>query len=70
MKAGLWQQWKRLARKAAEVQAHVVFFLLYFLLLVPLAFISGRRRSAVAASPRWEGRSPQSDDLADARRQY
>lgn len=64
-------RWKALARRAAQMQGQVIFFLLYFVAFVPLAFI---RRAATSASnhtpPRWMDRPPAADDLLSARRQY
>jgi hypothetical protein len=57
MPVRIWSRWKDFAQRAAEVQAHVLFFLLYFVVLVPLASISSRdpgfrrRRGAVEMPP-------------------
>jgi hypothetical protein len=69
----MWAGWKRLAARAAEVQGQVLFFLLYFLVLVPIALLSsprtifGRRQRS---RPAWQRRDASSPDLAAARRQY
>jgi len=75
MKQSAWAKWMVVARRAAEIQAHVLFFLLYFLALVPLGFLQPASRRALASSasgkPRWQAReSPHSTDLAASRRQY
>jgi len=63
------------ARRAAEIQAHVLFFLLYFLALVPLGILQPASRRALtrrtAVKPTWRAReAPHQADLASSRRQY
>lgn len=46
--AAWWARWKRLAHRAAEIQAHVLLFLLYVLVVTPIGFL---RRVAVRDIP-------------------
>jgi hypothetical protein len=71
----MWDRWMRLAHKAAEVQAHVLFFLLYVFALVPMGLLQpGKRRVLNSRGsrivPSWRTRERQSTDLASSRRQY
>jgi hypothetical protein len=69
----LWAKWKVFAQRAAQVQAHVLFFLLYVLIVVPMGFLRrgadplGRRASR---APRWRERRDAVTDLATVRRQF
>jgi hypothetical protein len=64
----------QVAHKAAEVQAHVLFFLLYLLALVPLGFLNPAGRRALTGrppgGPGWRTRESNSSDLTASRRQY
>jgi hypothetical protein len=70
----LWSRWKVLAQRAAEVQANVLFFLLYYIAIVPMGLLrlgqSSARSGPPGAPPVWtdHGRSPA--DLVSARRQF
>jgi hypothetical protein len=73
----LWSRWKRLAHRAADAQGQALFFLLYFVVLVPVAAV--RRAAAVArrsprhgppAPPAWHSRQDAPVDLPSARRQF
>jgi len=71
----MWARWKRVAQKAAEIQGHVLFFLLYFLALVPMGLLHPASRKALTGrvpgiAPGWRTREPDSTDLAASRRQY
>jgi hypothetical protein len=69
----VWAGWKRLAGRAAEVQGEVLFFLLYFLVLVPIALLSSPRTifgRRLRARPAWQRKEPSSSALDAARRQY
>ena len=71
----VWARWKRLAHRAAEIQANVLFLLLYFVGIVPLHVLrfagSGREaRSAAGQGPHWVTRTPTTCDLQWARRQF
>jgi hypothetical protein len=74
-KKSMWARWMRVAQKAAEIQGHVLFFLLYVLAMVPMGFLQpGSRRTlagrAPGVRPAWRTREPQSTHLAASRRQY
>jgi hypothetical protein len=71
----VWKRWKRVAHRAAEIQANGLFLLLYFLGVVPIrAFGVGRNVSASTKSeqpgPHWITRPPLTCDLPWARRQF
>lgn len=68
---GLWSRWMRVAQKAAEIQAHVLFFLLYVLAIIPMGLLNrSSRRALRGAAPRWRQREPQATDLTASRHQY
>ena len=67
-----WQRWRRFAHRAAVVQSHVLLFLLYVLVVVPVAsvgklFGTGR---AVLRSAGWREIERPPDDLDSAHRQF
>lgn len=71
----LWMRWKRVAQKAAEMQGHVLFFLLYFLAIVPMGLINPASRKPLTrqrpgGAPAWHPREPHSSDLSSSQRQY
>jgi hypothetical protein len=69
----LWARWKRLAHRAAQVQSHVLLFILYVVAVVPVG--AARRlwtdplgtRSGV---PSWRPRPTDPDAATAARRQF
>jgi hypothetical protein len=70
----LWSRWKAFAQRAAEVQASVLFFLLYYIAIVPMGLLrlggpSALRRSR-SASPAWTDHDRSPVDLRSSRRQY
>lgn len=71
----LWSRWKRFAQRAAEVQANVVFFVLYFLAIVPMALLRlggtpDFKRRAGREAPRWHPHDPAAADLRTSHRQF
>ena len=68
----VWQRWKRLAHRAAVVQSHVLLFLMYVLVVVPVAAVGqmfGARR-ALLGSDGWRALNDSGEDLTSARRQF
>jgi len=68
----VWQRWKRLAHRAAVVQSHVLLFLLYVLVVIPVAAV-GRILGAGRApldSNGWRALNDGGEDLTSARRQF
>ena len=71
-----WDRWRRFAQRAAEAQAHVLFFLLYFLAIVPMGLLrlgganEELRQRAAGNVPRWRDRESSSAGLTSARRQF
>jgi hypothetical protein len=75
MRISVWRRWKRLAHRAAEVQAHVLFLALYFVGIVPIRALGlgrsdGEAIAGAAGSPHWISRAPITCDLSWARRQF
>ncbi len=70
--AALWARWKRVARRAAEWQGQALFFLLYFVMVMPIGFfrfrVKARGRTA-GAPPQWSQYDVASTDIEAARRQ-
>jgi hypothetical protein len=66
----LWRRWRRFAHRAAEVQSHILLFLLYFVMLVPVAAIARLFGSRPAAGARWTAVPAQPDDVGSARQQF
>ena len=65
----LWRRWRRFAHRAAEVQSHVLLFVLYFVMVVPAAALvrlAGRR----AGGARWTRVARQAEDLTSAHNQF
>jgi len=71
-----WVRWKRFAQRAAEAQAHILFFLLYFLAIVPMGLLrlgsanDELRQRPPSDAPRWRNRESSTSDLTSARRQF
>jgi hypothetical protein len=74
MKKSAWARWMTIARRAAEIQAHVLFFLLYVLAIVPLGILNPASRRTLTrkpnTQPEWDARESHPVDLAASRRQY
>ena len=68
----VWQRWKRLAHRAAVVQSHVLLFLLYVLVVIPVAAV-GRMFGAGPAlldSDGWRALDDSGEDSTSAHRQF
>jgi hypothetical protein len=68
-------RWMRVAHKAAEIQGHVLFFLLYVLAVVPMGLMQpgsrrGLRGREANKAPSWRSREDCATDLEFSRRQY
>ena len=48
---GLWELWKRVARRIADVQARGILSVVYFLVLAPFAVIVAHGRDPLALKP-------------------
>jgi hypothetical protein len=69
MQKNLWQRWKRLAHRAAEIQAIVILTAVYWVIVTPIGLFLkiGRRRAAATG---WKTRPSTADvSLEAARRQ-
>jgi hypothetical protein len=48
---GAWRAWRRVARKAGDLQLRVILFVIYYLSVVPLALLARRTlKQTVGAS--------------------
>jgi hypothetical protein len=68
-----WGRWKAFARRAAQVQSRVLLWVLYYLLLVPIALVQHGGRGAWRrhdVPPSWKPRTTRTSDMASARRQF
>jgi hypothetical protein len=68
-----WSRWKTFARRAAQGQSAVLLWLLYYLLLVPIALarrLGRRRRHPGEPAPAWQAKTTHTADLPSARRQF
>ena len=66
----IWQRWKRLAHRAAEIQAIVILTIVYWLIVAPIGTVLRLRRADSAADPAWTTRPPSGPvPVEDARRQ-
>ena len=70
----LWEWWKPIAHRVANVQAAIILGFFYFVLLAPFALGMklGTRRGSSQPASRWVPRlTPgDGDPMAQARRQY
>ena len=70
----LWEWWKPIAHKVANVQAAIILGFFYFVLLAPFALgMKLGARGSRDSAPRWVPRlAPpgDGDPMAQARRQY
>jgi hypothetical protein len=69
MKKTLWQRWKRLAHRAAEIQAIVILTALYWIVVTPIGLVrkAGGRRPEPHG---WKTRPPGGTvSIDEARRQ-
>ncbi len=71
----LWSRWKQFARRAAQAQAHVLFFLLYYVLVAPLGILRRGRVEGFTSRPRttpprWRTRGDAPASLDSVTRQF
>jgi len=52
------------------VQSHVLLFLLYFIMLLPVALVRRWFMRQPAAAPRWRAMERPAEDLVSARNQF
>jgi hypothetical protein len=68
-KTTLWQRWKRLAHRAAEIQAFIVLTIVYWVIVAPIGAMMKVGRPN-AAAPGWQTRPPTGEvAIEEARRQ-
>jgi hypothetical protein len=77
--AAMWARWKRLAHRAAEIQAYVLLTVLYVIVVVPVGLMRRKASRAVlreTTRPAWQTRTPpasaaaSAESLQDARQQF
>jgi hypothetical protein len=69
--SGAWRRWKRLAHRAAEIQAFVVLTIVYWLVVAPVGLVMRIGRRGPAAPAGWKTRPPSGPvPLEAARRQF
>ena len=69
----LWSRWKSFAQKAAEVQANVLFFLLYYVAIVPMALMRLGGAGVLGrapGTPSWRRHESTPSTVDSARRQF
>jgi hypothetical protein len=69
----MWARWKAIAQRAAEIQANVLFFLLYYAAIVPMGLLRLGGPSALGRSrgiPAWTAHDRSSVDLESSRKQF
>lgn len=65
----LWAKWKRLAHKAAEIQAFIVLTIVYWLIVAPIGAMLKIGRGAPEGTG-WKTRPPSGEvSIEEARRQ-
>lgn len=72
---GVWEAWKRLARRVGNLQVRVLLFVFYFVVLAPFALIVRWASDPMAIKPGssrgWRDRpAPQEPAFDQARRQF
>ncbi|MEP6593560.1 MAG: hypothetical protein ABJC51_07700 [Acidobacteriota bacterium] len=66
----LWQRWRRFSHRAAAVQSHVVLFVLYGAVVIPIATLTGLNRQKGGTAPAWNPLPPEPVGIDAARRQF
>jgi len=73
MRQSMWARWKAFAQRAAEVQANVLFFLLYYVAIVPMGLFGLGGTTALkrtSDAPVWTAHDRTPSDLRSSRRQF
>ena len=65
-----WKRWRRFAHRAAEVQSHVLLFLVYVILLLPAVFVGRLFARRPAPGARWTPVEGPAEDLGSAHHQF
>jgi len=69
MRKTLWQRWKRLAHRAAEIQAIVILTVVYWIVVTPIGLVQ-RATSGRSRETGWRTRPPTGAvPIDDARKQ-
>jgi hypothetical protein len=65
-----WRRWRRLAKRAAEVQSHVLLFVLYVLVVIPMGGLARAISGARHARAGWTPLERAPEDLSSAHQQF
>jgi hypothetical protein len=66
----IWQRWKRLAHRAAELQAIVILSIVYWVIVAPIGALMRLGRRPADAAAVWTTRPPSGPvPIEEARRQ-
>ena len=66
----VWDRWRRFAHRAAVVQSNVLLFVLYFVLVVPLAVVLRLWPSGRSDAPGWHPVVMPADEVRSAHEQF
>lgn len=71
----VWSRWRTFAQRAAEVQANVLFFALYFVAIVPMGLLRlggtpALKRRGENGAPCWHDHDRTAADLGSSHRQF
>jgi hypothetical protein len=67
-----WRRWRQFAHRAAEVQSRVVLFLLYFLVIAPIALVirMARTRRVTTTAETWHAVTSSPETFESAQNQF
>ena len=70
----LWARWEPIARAIGNAQAHLLLYVIYFVVVSPIALVMRVARGRFGEVPTgargfWTSRPPSDHSLTDARRQ-
>ena len=69
----VWEQWKRIARRAAAFQSNVLLWVLYYVVFCPVALVRRPFTDTLqlrTGGPAWRERAATGTGLETARRQF
>jgi hypothetical protein len=67
-----WRRWRQFAHRVAEVQSRVLLFLLYFVVVAPIALVMGigRTRRMTTAAETWHPVTSPPETFESAKNQF
>lgn len=61
-----WERWKKLAKRIGKFQARIIFSILYFIVVTPIGYISGKKTTRKnSAKPQWSDYTDQPNSLSE-----